>query len=311
MKFILRIIFILLPVYSIFPLEEWMYIYHPTLKDTYIIKQIKNYKILCITGFKIDKKGNIIQYVNLNSYNVIKNKEVYPLISLKNAYEGKIFLSNPIYRKNAIQNIIKLIKNDFSGAHIDFEYLTSKEAFDFRNFLKELQQEIRKINKKLTIAIFPPIWQMKYKEFHRLDFIYPYVDEVVLMTYDYHNPKTKPGPVSEYNWAKENIKEVLKYFKPYQIYLGIPLYGYEWEIHSRRYRIVDNRYFNFILYSKFPKKINKSYSYGTKIEYKNHNIQKILYYPDTSFREQLKNLAKEHQLKGVAYWRLGFEKINL
>lgn len=294
----------------LFPLEEWMYIYHPTLKDPYILKQIEKYDILSFTGYKIDAQGNILKFINIENIEYkLKNKKVYPLISLRSTKEGKILLRNLSNRKNAINNILNLIQKDiFKGVHIDFEYLTKEDAPNFKDFLKELQISLHQLNKTLTVAIFPPIWEMPYNEFHDLSLLHPYIDEIVLMTYDQHNPRTKPGPIAEYNWVEKNIKETLKYFKSSQVFLGIPLYGYEWELKTNHYKIVDNSYFLKILKRNNFIQKESSVLYGTKIQYRDKNGLKILYYPDPNFRELLKQLALTYQLKGIAYWRAGFEK---
>lgn len=312
-KYHKKILLILLisPIHLLNSLEEWMYVYHPTLNDLYIQNQIYEYQIICITGYKIDQYGNLKSYLNISKYqSILENKIVYPLISLTNSYEGKILLSNKVNRKNAIQNIILLSLNPpFRGIHIDFEYLTEKESHFFAQFLKELKEKMTNINKKLTIAIFPPIWQLQYNKFHKIELISPYVDEIVIMTYDFHNPKTEPGPVSELNWIKQNLNHILKYVQKEKIYVGIPLYGYEWEENTNQYRIVDNSYYKKIINSNLDKIITKSITFGTQIKYfDSKNKRKILYYPDIEFRNEIKKTAMEYNVKGIAYWRLGFEK---
>lgn len=305
------LIHLIIPIHFLFGLDEWMYIYHPTLNDIYIQQNIYKYQLICITGYKIDQYGNLITNLKISNYNsLLKNKTVYPLISLTNSKEGKLFISNDTYRKKAINNIINLAQDPiFEGVHIDFEYLTENESIYFAEFLKDLKQHIRKINKKLTIAIFPPIWQLNYNKFHNLELISPYPDEIVLMTYDQYNPQTKPGPVAELNWIEENLKYTLKHIQKDKIYLGTPLYGYEWDVNTNRYRIVDNNYYKKIINSNYNKKVMKSTTYGTKIEYyDNKNTNKILFYPDEEFRNQIKQLAKKYNIKGIAYWRLGYEK---
>jgi len=61
-----------------------------------------------------------------------------------------------------------------------------------------------------------------------------------------------------------------------------------------------------ILYSNEIKEVQTSLNFGTKIVYNNN--QKVLFYPDLNFRKEMINLAHHYRLKGVAYWRLGFEK---
>lgn len=313
MRFIKIIILILLglPLLPIISLDEWMYVYHPTLNDSYILEKMKQYQTISITGYKIDQYGNLKININILKYqDLLQNKKIYPLISLSNAKEGKIFLSNITYRKNGIMNIVILSQNPlFDGVHIDFEYLTEKETVYFVEFLKELKEKLSHINKKLTIALFPPIWQLKYNQFHKIELLHPFIDEVVLMTYDQHNPKTNPGPITELNWIEENLNYLLKYIPKEKIYLGIPLYGYDWEINTNQTHIVDNQYYRKIINGNLKKIITKSMTYGTKIEFfDNKNTKKILFYPDEEFRNEIKEFAKNQKVKGIAYWRLGFEK---
>lgn len=297
----MKILILLLFINPLFSFEEWLYIV-PT-KEKINIEKIQLYNFLSITGFYLNENGDLITKTSSENFKTI-NQKIFPLITFTNINEGKKLLSNEKSRKKAINHLVDLTeKENYPGVHIDFEYLSKKEVKFFKEFLENLQKELHKKNKILTAALFPQIWDMKYKEFHNLEIIYPFIDEVVLMSYDYHNPKTKPGPVSEYNWVKENIKEFIKFFKPSQIWLGIPLYGYEW---NHKVKIVDSKYFQKILNSNFKKEIYNDINFGTKIIYHENGFKKVLYFPNEDFQKRLKKLAEEFQLKGVAYWRFGF-----
>ncbi|MCS7204142.1 MAG: glycosyl hydrolase family 18 protein [Leptospiraceae bacterium] len=293
---------------SLLGFEEWMYVYHRTLNQAYIQKRLNDYQNLCITGFQIDSKGNLLVLFDLNSYQkLLENKRVFMLISLKSTKDGKEFLQSEKTRFAGIKNIMEFIKKyNYFNVHIDFEYLSEKETLPFSFFLRDLQKELRKENRPLTIAVFPPIWDMKYKDFHNLKVLSPYVDEVVVMMYDYHNPKTQPGPVSELSWIEKNIQEILKFFQPEQVWLGLPLYGYSWDFEKKKVSVIDYTKFIRILNDFKDIQITKSSNYGYKLVYQNRN--KILFYPDEEFRQNAIELAKKNNLKGVAYWRLGYEK---
>lgn len=297
----MKILLLLLFVSPLFSFEEWLYIV-PN-KEKIDLKKIQHYDFLSITGFYLNEKGELITKISLENFKILNHK-IFPLITFENLNAGKKLLVNEKSIQNAINNLLNLTeKENYPGVHIDFEYLSKNEVKFFKEFLENLQKHFHKKNKILTAALFPQIWDMKYKEFHNLEIIHPFIDEVVLMSYDYHNPKTKPGPVSEYHWVKENIKEFIKFFRPSQIWLGIPLYGYEW---NHKVKIVDSKYFQKILNSNLQKEIYNDQTFGTKIIYQENNLKKVLYFPSEDFQKKLKNLAEEFQLKGVAYWRFGF-----
>ncbi len=297
------IIILILFINPIYSLEKWIYIYHKDIKKQKIHNYIENYDVISLTGFTLDNKGNLkINFDLLLIDNGLKKtKKIFPLINLTNVRDGEILLKNALSRKKAIQNLMYLFRYPFYGLHIDFEYLSRKFLLNFKEFLIELKRELSKKNKVLSLAIFPPVWNLSYNQFHDLSVLSDVIDEVVLMTYDFHNPFTLPGPVTSLSWAKSNIEEVLKYKKASQIYLGIPLYGYVWK--NQKAKVFLYPQLKKILLQKSSIQIDYNEDWGFRINFENQ----IAFFPDKKIHQKMIEIANHYQLKGVSFWRAGYE----
>lgn len=154
--------------------------------------------------------------------------QVFPLVTFTSSSDGRKVLASVNFRKRAIAEVAALVRNaDYGGVHLDLEYLPPEDTPKLADFLRELRPELN--GKLLSMAVFPPVdFPEKWSGFHRLSLIGPLLDEIVLMTYDYHRPGTPPGPVVDLRWVERNISEVLKSMQPDKVWLGTPAYGYEW-----------------------------------------------------------------------------------
>ena len=125
------------------------------------------------------------------------------------------------------------------------------------------------------------------------------------MSYDYHNKKTEAGCVTSLDWTKKNLTYLLKYFKPEQVWLGMPAYGYEWVIDSKRVNIVSARDGEY--YEKTWKGTRET-SGCLKILREDKKKQSMIFLADEDTRNKMKEIAEEFKIRGTAIWRLGLEE---
>ena len=290
--------------------DIWGYILHTSkLNNNYIKRTIPSLKAVSITGYTLKKTGQLKYNNNRLISTVLKNAEehhvkIYPLVNFKSSSDGHTVLNSIKLRNLSIKNIRNLvIKNNFNGVHIDFEYLPPSDSTVLAEFLRILRLNMK--NKKITMAIFPQVgFPQKWSGFHNLQVISPYIDMIVLMCYDYHRPGTGPGPVTDLNWSEKNIKEALKYLKSKQVWLGIPAYGYKWSNNKKTTAIS----------SRLGKKLAEKHGYRRHpsgnifISFRDSAGRHNIYFSDKLARKNLKQLASKYNLRGVAIWRLGFEE---
>ncbi|MGQ9842719.1 MAG: glycosyl hydrolase family 18 protein [Spirochaetota bacterium] len=263
--------------------------------------------VLCFTGITIHNTGCSIPAFTHDTllFNKAQNHKIALVahISFSSIKAGLSFLTSSKYWHATITKLSHAIhKNTWAGCHFDFEYIPASNIQNLVEFLKYFRAIAPEIS--LSMAVFPQVeFNNKHAAFHNFAIIWQYVDAIVLMCYDYHNPKTKPGPVTSIEWTKKNIEYALRYFKPHHIWLGIPAYGYMWK---------NDRYYSVITMKSLPQYIslysNYRHSSGTvALEYIHNNDHFVAYIPDAKLHKELIALATHYMLKGIALWRLGYE----
>ncbi|RFU70386.1 hypothetical protein D0469_07240 [Peribacillus saganii] len=131
----------------------------------------------------------------------------------------------------------------------------------------------------------------------------------MIMTYDEHNPRTKPGSTASFNWTEATIRYALKHgVPPSKILLGIAGYGWDWDtaadkaLYSSYAQLMDQR-------TKYKAKViweTRSQTPHFKYVDHNHHSHQVWFENSDSLRFKL-NLVKKYNLRGIGIWRLGLE----
>ena len=192
---------------------------------------------------KLDPNGTIIvltdKEYDCNGY----SKENAALIK-KNSKESLFMVSgrmdglSPLFKSKdkidkSIAKIIDLVnESGFDGVEIDFEDYaswTDAEYTAYLNYIRQLGDELHKINKKLSVDV-PAIINDRYQSFYKLkyeDFNDLPVDYFTLMAYDFQYDNGVGAPVASISDITNTIKWAKsKYKKIENIVVGINNYGY-------------------------------------------------------------------------------------
>jgi spore germination protein YaaH len=175
--------------------------------------------------------------------------KVIPTIALLDGDAVHALLSNKKLRIKHEDIIAKLVKdNDFDGIDIDYEDKWAKTREYFNTFIYGLSIRLKPMKKLLTCTVEarmpladrfanPPA-NMEYANDYKT--LAKYCDEIRIMAYDQQavditlNAKKGNGefymPVADPEWVEKVIKETLKLVNKNKIVLGVPSYGYEYEV---------------------------------------------------------------------------------
>ncbi len=143
-------------------------------------------------------------------------------------------LASASTRLAAVNNLVAIAQaNHLDGFNIDFEGITGYSAQGLVAFMSELHSRLAPLGLETTIAVGPRastnIPAGSLSAAYDYGALAPYVDQMVIMTYDMHGIGTAAGPVSSAPWAAGIVRYALNQGVPaHKILLGIADYGYNW-----------------------------------------------------------------------------------
>ena len=188
------------------PKNQWGYIVSSSLQKfspDYLDSISKSYEILCINGLELNGKGQLrytSQFTDKISKSGLKSKDaaramIYPMIIVSSIRDGIELLNSDKSKRKATDLIVDFLQEqDLKGVHLDIEYLPPEYDLKLVDFLNELRTALSEKKMKLTFAVFPQIdFPANTSKLHNIEKLASAVDEIVLMSYDFHNRKTEAG----------------------------------------------------------------------------------------------------------------------
>ena len=234
-----------------------------------------------------------------------KNLKVLPLIN--NNQKNNMILVNPETRNRAITNIVNLVnRNNYQGVNIDFENIPSWTRDGYTKFIKNLSHKLNKHDKILTISVFPKIdLPLSIHGAYDYEALNPYIDKMVIMTYDNHWSTGSPGPISPLPWVEDNIIYALEYIPPQKLLLGIANYGYDWPANGIGKAISTKKAIK--LAQKYERKIKwDQSSHSPYFNYwDSEGIKHDVWFENSYSLKYKLNLVNKYNLGGIGIWRLG------
>lgn len=301
---------------------------------------------LAYFGLTINADGTIQQYVNPGEsepgYLALESGKYKPPDNLHTSlvvFNGQPetineLISDPIAHATALVKQVEPImdKYGFSDLNIDIENVMPASAsaqLNFTTFIREVRSRLvtaKSPNRTITIDASPTdLIQSRMIDLAKVE---PYVDYVVLMTYDYHYsgsyvtgpiaPVGGAGTISEFD-VETGVQKALEVLPASKVILGVPLYGYEWETITDNPRsaiipgsgiVASNKRVEELLAqcascsAQLERQSDESY-----VIYKdsNTNVFHQIFYPDRSATEAKVKLANQYGIAGLALWAMGYE----
>ena len=211
---------------------------------------------------------------------------------------------------NSIQTLVQ--NYGYDGINLDFENVSASDAAGLSALMYNLSRRLHSIGKLMTVALPSQTHPTSSGWAGAFSYaaIAPNVDFAVLMAYDQHYAGGPPGPIADVAWVSDVIRYAETAFTPGQLLLGVPLYGYNWNL-SRGGA-------NPVTYSDVVQQV---FAHGARIhmvgaaespmfQYSaGDGLHQVWFEDSTSLQAKL-NLAANKGLAGWAAWRLGQEDPN-
>lgn len=207
-------------------------------------------------GYTVDTDGNlhdaasILQepWTTVQAEAKKKGIRYIPTVMWGNGQATHAVLSDPEKRAAHIRQIVdEVYTHNFDGIDIDYEGKLAETKPYFSLFLKELYKAMGNKWVQCTIESRTPLSDRYFGTtvpagagMYANDFveINKYCDRVRIMAYDQQsidlklNASTQDpySPVADVRWVEKVIKEVAKTIPKRKIVIGVPTYGYEYEV---------------------------------------------------------------------------------
>lgn len=224
-----------------------------------------------------------------------------------------------------------LLAYPFSGVNIDIEYTgdASPELREqFLSFIKNLRTHLNSKYTHIQLSVDMYAAAAKKNMIWDVDRIHPFVDEIIVMAYDFHRSSSpQAGPVAplftrEERW-QESIHDYLQTFTQKvpssKILLGVPFYGYEWQTTTREAQAstypksgatASYKRVQELLQQKEELQIQEAWdslALQPYFTYMQDGKLYTVYYENAQSLQYKLDYVEQMNLGGIAIWALGYE----
>jgi spore germination protein YaaH len=223
-------------------------------------------------------------------------------------------LRDPQRRARHIQNIVdEVLARNYDGIDIDYESLDASLRADFSAFIRDLSAALRQHDKLLTVAVHG-----KDSDYGGLggfqDWVEigKHVDQLRIMTYDYHWRGSGPGPVAPAYWIESVAEYARSVVEPSKIFIGVHFYGYDWprsgNATARPWSVIEEIItqqgptVSFIERNANGPVGESTFDYRTA-----QGWRTIWFMTEVGLAHKIQTV-QEMDLAGIAIWQLGYEK---
>lgn len=170
---------------------------------------------------------------------------VVPMLTLTSITESGSFstekvehlLSSPqLYGAVAEALAQTAVAKGYGGVDLDFEYIPTEYAEEYANFARLVKDSLPQ-GYELFVSLAPKTSATQpglLYEGHRYDLLGEIADRVLLMTYEWGYKYGPPMAVSPLPQVERVLQYGVSEIAPEKIFMGIPNYGYDWELPYNR-----------------------------------------------------------------------------
>ena len=222
-------------------------------------------------------------------------------------------LTQPAVQDTLVDNLeAMLVQKGYRGLDVDFEYVYAEDAGAYAAFLGRLTERLNPLGYPVIAALAPKIAADQpgtLYEGHDFAAIGAAVNQVLLMTYEWGYTYGPPMAVAPLPNVRQVVEYALTEIPASKIWLGVPLYGYDWPLPFVQGRTKAQ--------SISPQEaVARAVRYGVDIQYSEqaqapwyrytdgYGITHEVWFEDARSIQAKLALIPEYGLYGVGYWNL-------
>ena len=237
------------------------------------------------------------------------NIKILPIISNEFEAEPLASIIADIQQRSSHITDILSIAEKYDGVSLNYENLGEDDRENFTIFVEELATVFHKKDLLLGVHVHaktekPGTWNGPMAQDWKA--LGEVCDKVKIMAYDYHWSTSEAGSIAPASWVDDVLSFAVTQIPKEKIYLGIPLYGYDWiEMQAKDFVFEDVS----TLLDKYKVKAaldsdskSKFFDY-TDSDDTSHEV----WFEDSDTISFKLQIAEKYEIGGVDFWRLGGE----
>lgn len=270
--------------------------------------------ILSPTFFSLNVDGIVLNIADQTYVETAHEKDLQVWALFSNSFDPDWtheMLSDKMLRKKVIGQLAAYSAlYNLDGINIDFENVYMKDKDQFAEFVAELSEILHQQNMIVSVDVTVPWGSERYSLFADREALSKSVDFVMLMAYDEHWASIQtPGSVASRDWVEKGIVESLELIPRDKLILGIPFYSRVWsQIGSGK---VSSKALGFEGQSNWLERtgVEPVFDEATGQNYAEaliDGVRERIWFEDALSLKMRLDLAKKHDLPGIAGWSMLF-----
>lgn len=224
----------------------------------------------------------------------------------------KVLVENDSIQDRLIGQMLETVKDrGYAGVDVDFEYVLPENRIQYADFVGKLRSRMNAEGYRVSVAVAPKVSDEQrglLVEGEDYALLGENADAIFLMTYEWGYTYGPPMAVAPLNKVRQVVEYALTRIPAEKLILGIPNYGYDWQLPYERgvtrARTIGN-----------VEAVDLAAENGAVIEYapvaqspwftyRKNGMEHVVWFEDVRSIEAKWNLIKEYGLLGGWYWNL-------
>lgn len=215
-------------------------------------------------------------------------------------------------RDRLIQNLLTVMQEkSYGGLDIDFEFIKAEDRDAFTEFVRVCAERMHEFGFQVSVALAPKTSAMQKgilyegKDYRALG---EAADHVLVMTYEWGYTYGPPMAVAPLNMVRNVLEYAVTEIPPGKISMGIPNYGYDWELPYERgitrARTIGNIEAVRIAIERGAEIKFDEVAMTPYFNYDSNGVTHEVWFEDARSIQAKYDLIKELNLRGPGFWQI-------
>ena len=224
----------------------------------------------------------------------------------------KVIVENEEIQKKVMEELLFVVKDrGYAGVSVDFEYILPENKIQYAVFMGRLKELMNENGYKASVAVAPKTSaEQKGLLYEGMDYrlLGENADSVFLMTYEWGYTYGPPMAVAPINKVREVVEYAVTEIPAQKLVMGIPNYGYDWQLPyergiTRAITIGNEEAVSIAVENGASIQFSAS-PISPWFTYQKAGMTHEVWFEDVRSIQAKLKLVEEYGLSGVGYWNL-------